>query len=127
MAIILGGIVLNPNMLWEDRFGYSPVMQDTALTLGGRQVLYTGLRSAGRPITLTAIIDQGWLLLSQVQDVQSIAEQAGAQFPLVIGAESYTVCFRHNEPPAVAFQPLIPRAVPLDGDYFIGSIKLITV
>ena len=127
MAIILGGTTLNPNMVWAERFGYAPVSQEVLTTLGGVPIVYSRAMTAGMPITLLALQDQGWLDLSMVNAVQISANTPGAEYSLVIGAESFQVVFRHHDPPAVEMTPLLIRAVPLAGDYFIGQIKLMTI
>ena len=127
MAITLGGITLNPNMLWPERYGYSPVIQEVQTTLDGHPVIYTRTRTAGMPITLVATEEQGWLTKAMADAVQSNSQSPGAMFLLIIGSDSYNVVFRHHEAPAVALRPLLPRAIPLAEDYFIGEIKLMTV
>jgi hypothetical protein len=127
MAIILGGTTLNPNMVWAERYAYSPVIQEVQVTLDGSPVIYTRTRDAGMPITLVALDDQGWLTKDMADAVQAAAQSAGATFALTIGAESFDVVFRHHEAPAVSLRPLLLRAVPLPEDYFVGEIKLMTV
>lgn len=127
MAIVLGGITLNPNMVWAERYAFAPVFQEVQTTLGGAPVVYTRNRTAGRPITLVAADDQGWLTKAMSDAVQTSANVAGAVYALTIGDESFDVVFRHHEAPAVNLRPLITRAVPLAGDYFVGEIKLMTV
>jgi hypothetical protein len=131
MATTLGGVTLPPHIVWEDKYKWSPVLQEVKTTLGGRPVVFAASLLAGRRITLVAYSDQGWLTKAQVDSVRALAAVAGAQYAFSIGEgatlESYTVVFRHEEPPAVEFDPLIPRGVPLDGDYFVGRIKLLVV
>lgn len=131
MATILGGVTLPPNMVWEDRYKWAPVRQEVRTTLGGRPVVFSGSLTAGRRITLVAYSDQGWLTKAQVDAINLLAAVAGAEYAFSIGEglaqENYTVVFRHDEPPAVEFDPVIPRAVPVDGDYFVGRIKLWSV
>ena len=125
--IQLGATVLNPNLTWPDRDNYSPVLQDAGRTLGGTLYVNTGQESAGRPITLVAIADQGWFDKAQKDAVVAMAQSEGAQYTLTIGAESFNVMFRHQDAPAAEFAPLIDRAVDNAGDYFTGTIKLMTV
>lgn len=127
MAITLGGVTLPDNIVWEDKYKWSPIMQDVKTTLGGRPVVFSAELLAGRRISLVAYQDMGWLTKAQVDAVIALANVAGAVYVFVIGAETYNVVFRHEEPPAVEFDPLIPRAVPIDGDYFVGRIKLLVV
>jgi hypothetical protein len=126
MAIILGGITLNPNMVWVDRHTYSPVLQEVKLTLGGVPVIYSASQSAGRPITLTAYSDQGWLTKTMADAVFALSQSA-VQTTITIGAETFNVVFRHHDSPAVTLAPLLPRAVPLPEDYFVGEIKMMTI
>jgi len=126
-VIQLGATVLNPNLTWPDRDNFSSVVQTRARTLGGSQVFWAQEVSAGRPISLVAINDQGWFTKEQKDAVVAMAQVAGAVYTLIIGAESFSVMFDHEQGNAIEFQPLITRAVDLTGDYFWGQIKLITV
>lgn len=127
MSTVLGGVTLPDGIVWEDKYKWSHVVQDVQMTLGGRPVVYSGSLQAGRRISLVAYQDQGWLTKEQVDQVMALAEVAGAQYALTIGAETFNVVFRHEEPPAVEFEPLIPRGIPVAGDFFVGRIKLLVV
>jgi hypothetical protein len=127
MAIILGATTLNPNMIWVERYGYSKVIQEVQVTLDGSPVVYTRTWQAGMPITLVATDEQGWLTKDMADAVQTSAQTPGAIYTLTIGAETFSVIFRHHEAPAVALRPLLLRAVPLPEDYFVGELKLMTV
>ena len=127
MAITLGGITLNPNMIWAERYAYAPVAQEVQMTLGGTPIVYSRGLKAGIPITLVAIQDQGWLEKTVVDAVQLTANVVGATYTLTIGTDTWQVMFRHQDHPAVEMTPLLTRAVPLAGDYFIGQIKLMSI
>jgi len=127
MAIILAGITLNPNMVWVERYAYSQVIQEVQVTLDGSPVVYTRTWQAGMPSTLVALEDQGWLTKAMADAVQTSAQSPGAIYTLELGAETFSVIFRHHEAPAVSLRPLLLRAVPLAEDYFAGEIKLMTV
>jgi len=125
--IQLGATVLNINLTWPDRDYTYQVEQERRRTLGGSQVVWSQQASGGRPITLVAVQDQGWLTKAQKDAVYAMAAVSGGQFTLVIGVDSFNVVFRHDEAPAVEFSPLISRAVDLVEDYFVGTIKLVTL
>lgn len=127
MSISLNGVTLNPNLVWEDKYDYSIISQEVKYTLAGTPIVYSGAYSAGRPITLVATDDQGWVEKTIADQIYALAQQSGGIYSLVIGAETFQVMFRNHEPPSVSLKPLSPRAVPLSGDYFTGSIKLMTV
>jgi hypothetical protein len=62
-----------------------------------------------------------------LDDLQAMAATPGAVYTLVVHGFTASVIFRHDEPPAVEFTPLQPRATPLPTDYYIGRLKLLTV
>lgn len=127
MAIELGGVTLSPHMLWVDEVEYSDVEQSTLRTLGGDLRIYSQSLTKGRPITLVASDDQGWLTRDQVDSVRALASAAGNIYTLVIGIQTFSVVFRHEEPPAFAAQPLVFRVDAPSTDYYTATIKLMTV
>lgn len=128
MAATLGGVHIPSSIVWVDKFDYAPIAQRVDRTLGGKLVVYRAQLVAGRPITLESLEDQGCVTLEIVEQLQALSESFGAVYTLQIGAESFQVAFRHEEPPAFSATPAaISRSVPLSGDLFRVSIKLHTV
>ncbi len=120
--ISLGAVTLSPSMQWVDRHSFSPVAQSVRRTLGGGLLVYTQELFKGRPITLEAQADTGWITKSE-----AMAATPGGVFSLNIHGFVADVVFRHNEPPALDFAPLQPRATPLSTDYYTGNLKLLTI
>lgn len=127
MSITLDAVTITTGMVWSDKNKYAPVAQSVRRTLGGTAVIEFGTLNKGTPVTLSSLEDQGWITKLQLDALQALADAAGGVYTLTIGAESYQVMFRHEEPPAMDFTPLIPRTIPLDDDWFVGTIKLLTV
>ncbi len=127
MAITLDGFALSPHMLWTDRHAYNQVEQTSIRTLGGRLKMFSANLVKGRPITLKAVQDQGWLTLAQVNNVEAKAAVAGATYALVVGTESFDVMFRHTDGLPFEATPLISRIEEADSDYYTCTLKLITV
>ena len=125
--ITLNGTALSEALIWQDREAYAPVVQGVERTLGGRLVVDANSVSQGRPITLASARNQGWLDYATVKVLQGLAEVVGGMSTLVIGSDSYTVMFRHEEAPAFEATPLIKRLNPADDDWFLVTIKLMTV
>jgi len=123
----LGGVNLPVNIIWQDREAFNPVAQSVRRTLGGKVVVFTQTLIEGRPITLASISDQGWMLYPIVQSIQALADVAGTTYSLVIDSTTYTVVFRHEESPAFVARPLISRILPDATDWFLVTIKLMTV
>ena len=118
----IGDLILPDSIQWTDRWDWSPVAMETARTLGGTPVIWSQPLFGGQPVTLEAQEDVTWLDLVTVEAIQTMAAQAGASFTLIWDDEEHAVMFRHDDPPALSFQPLWPHH-----HLFTGTIKLITV
>jgi len=127
MTISLNGIVLDDSIIWEERHQSAGVAQEVRRTLGGSAVIFSGSLGAGVPITLRAIENFGWISKDTADDLLGIAAVAGGVYPLIYGAENFSVMFRHEDAPAVELQPFLARQTHYSDDYFTGAIKLLTV
>lgn len=131
VTITLGGVELDPDMRWLERQQSQRVAQSAQVTLGGGLNVLAAAIGLGIPITLESGEDFGFLLTPVVGAVRDMANDPGAVYELEIvsgsNVETYSVIFRHHEPPAFDAQPLIPRVMPEVDDYFRATIKLITV
>jgi len=124
MAIQIGSVVLSDGLVWDDEYAYTGIVQDVKRTLGGVPVVYSASVQGPRPITLRSLDDQGFQTLAQVNALMELAKTKDGQFTLQLDARSFTVRFRHDEPPVVEVRPLIPRTTAESGDYFLVVIKL---
>lgn len=132
-VLTLGGVVLNNNLVWGDRWSFAAADKSVKRTLGGNIVVFSAALIAGRPITLEATQDQGWLTTEQVEALYALTHAPGTTYELVVPAiglatgESHQVQFRHDDPPAFNAVALIPRLVAQPGDWHTATIKLMTV
>lgn len=122
MSHQLGDLTLPDGILWTDQTAWSPVHYVANSTLSGRIVLFSRSQLHGRPITLVADSETCWLSPSQVNTLMIMAAQPGATYLLTWGGETYTVVFRHHDPPAIALHPISPNA-----PHFIGEIRLMEI
>ena len=118
----LGDLILPDSLQWTDRWSWSPVTMETAVTLGGAPVVWSQSLAKGRPVTLEAEEEVTWLDQSTVNALAAMAAQPGAIFTLVWGSETLAVMFLHSDPPAIQFRPLWPHH-----DLYTGTIKLMEV
>lgn len=127
--IRLDNITLNPSVSWLERYNSFGIAQKPRVTLGGRTTVHVAPLSGGRVITLAALQDSGWLNRVVVEGLLALAAIPGKVMLLTYHGDldNVPVVFRHHEPPALELKPLLPRSFPLDGDYFIGTIKLMQV
>lgn len=126
-SLSIGGVALNPQMVWADRHVSQSVAQTVLTTLGGTPVIFSQRLVAGEAITLSAEIDRGWLTGAQVAAVAELASQPGAVFELEVNGVIRQVVFRHHEAPAFEAKPLIARLNQQHTDYFTATIKLMTI
>lgn len=127
MSVTLGGVQLSGSLIWEDRNKQTPVAQTIQRTLGGSLAVYHKRLIAGRPVTLIAREDTGWITKAMLDAIESMAETAGGVYTLDYHGFTAQVMFRHHEAPAVSFTPLTPKAEPEPDDFYIGELRLFTV
>ena len=127
MPVTLNGLALSGSLQWEDRHSYSPVAQEVLVTLGGNPVVFSKALQGNRPITLSCTEDTGWLSKATVDSLEGMASVPGAVYTLDFHGNIFNVIFAHHDAPAISLTPLQPKAVPQPGDYYIGTIKFITV
>jgi len=129
--IKLGELELPKGMVWEGELNWTPVQSETERTLGGRLVVWEDQVLGGRPVDLVAYENQGWLTREQVKALRQMASEPGATYTLLYGPDgeeqSLIVRFRHEDPPVLEMEPLLPRSNAQDGDYYYGRIKLVEV
>lgn len=127
MAITLNGTTLNSGMVWEERHNSQGVIQSLENTISGGAVIFARAHIGVKNITLRSLDDQGWITYDAMQALIILADAPGQAYTLIIGAEQFTVMFRHQDAPALELAPIIPRGVPVAGDYFRGTIKLMAI
>jgi hypothetical protein len=125
--ITLDGIGLPAGLLWSDEWTASRVAQTVRRTLDGSVVVFYGQLQAGLPITLESEPDAGWLTRAQVEALALRAASPGGVFTLHLRGQSWTVMFRHQDAPAFEARPLVSLANPQAGDFYLATIKLMTV
>ena len=125
--IVLDGIALPMGMRWSDEFGTSQVAQTVKRTLDGSVIVFYGQMRAGFPITLESEPDAGWLTRAQVDALSLRAMSPGGVFVLALRGQTFSVMFRHQEAPAFEAKPLVSLAYPQPGDFYLATLKLMTL
>ncbi|MBF0131006.1 MAG: hypothetical protein HQL75_00255 [Magnetococcales bacterium] len=118
----IGDLELPGSMEWVNRDSWSPVIQESARTLGGQNVIWNALLDGGRPIDLEANDDVAWLTKEMVDALVSMASVPGGTYNLTFDDDEFLVQFRHQDSPAINFTRLFPHA-----NIYNGSIKLVQV
>jgi len=125
--ITLDGIALPAGLLWSDEFAATRVAQTVRRTLDGSVVVFYGTIRAGLPITLESESDAGWFTRAQVEALALRAASPGGVYVLNLRGQALPVMFRHHEPPAFEAKPLVNLAVPRSTDFYLATLKLMTV
>ena len=107
-----------------DGWGDHPAVRRT---LDGSVVVFYGDLRGGLPITLESEPDAGWLTRAQVESIALRASSPGGVYPLVLRGQTWTVMFRHQDAPAFEAKPLVTLANPQAGDFYLATLKLMTV
>ena len=112
-----------PNgMIWTDEFNHVNLKTKATPTLDGGQVIEQSIQTKGRPITLEAAEDRGWITRATLQSLQSMAATAE---PLVFTHADGTVINVAFAAEPLSARPLWPISNPAPGDYYIATLKLI--
>lgn len=129
MSIIrIGNTLLNPHMVWTDRYTSEPYIdQEMQHTLGGRMVVFSGEHLGSRFITLESTQRQGWLTEAMVIACDQMSKSPSSDYECVIGSETFTVRFRHFDPPAFEAEQLDQVGANAPAGYYLATIKLYTL
>ncbi|MDO8892320.1 MAG: hypothetical protein Q7V00_10780 [Sulfurimicrobium sp.] len=115
------------SLLWSDEWATASVAQTVRRTLDGSLVVFYGQISGGLPVTLESESDAGWLTRSQIEALTLRAASPGGVYTLSLRGQTYQVMFRHHDAPAFDAKPLVSLANPQPGDFYLATIKLMTV
>lgn len=116
-------ITLPPDLIWTDQHTWSPVSQAYAPAITGAAIIDVGVKTAGRPITLTGDVSHSWLRYDVVVQLKAWAALPECQMTLNINGTPFSVLFRHYEPPAVDLVPVVDYSIPDAADWFYGQLK----
>ncbi|MBV5327669.1 MAG: hypothetical protein JZU65_08520 [Chlorobium sp.] len=120
-------ITLPADTLWRDETDWSPVVQSIEHTLTGSLLVEVGSKLAGRPITMGGDQEASWLDRGTILDLMTWSAIAGQVLTLNYHGRSFSVMFRHHEPPAVDTRALVEKVPPADEDWYWFTIKLMAV
>lgn len=120
---------------WSDEFDWSPVVDSVSVGLTGSLLVQTGIRRAGRPMTLeggrSGSRSYAWLTRSEVMTLSSLLEQISEQTITLHDGRSFTVIPNHGSegPLSVSPVPIIDDVGPADpgGDwnYVVNAVRFL--
>lgn len=119
-------IALSDDLLWEDEFAWSAVSQRRDYTIAGAQIIDSGVKQAGRTITLAGDESGGWVPRSTVDALAAAAAIPGQEFTLTLRGEEHTVVFDHAGQALEAEQVWVVND-PLPTDFYFITLRFIKV
>ncbi|MDP4074200.1 hypothetical protein [Acidovorax sp. A1169] len=124
----LGLVQIRRQMVWVDEFAWSPVEKTTEYSTTGALLVDVGERLAGRPITLQATDQHGWLARSAVEELRALAaDPEGVYVFTHADGREFTVMFAPDDPvSAIPIQNTRPE-LPGDDYPYVTTVRLIEI
>ena len=124
----LDDIELPDDLLWVNEFDWNPVEQNIERSLSGALLIQEQSMLGGRPIELSGGEDAGWVTRDKVLMLYSLANALSNTMTLTLpDSRQFEVMFdRRNNTPIMA-QPLWAKAYTTNDDFYLLTLRLITV
>ena len=124
--ILIGGIELNKNLIWEEPEASPRHTYSRKVTLQGRVIVQFGPIN-GRLISLSSVeAFGGWVGYFTYEQIMQLKafEEGLSVVPFVYNTTTLNVLV---EPGGIAVSSIVPRPVPELTDWYTGTINLIEV
>lgn len=113
------------SMVWVDEHDWTPVEKSIDYSITGALLVDVGVKQAGRPITLQAENDSGWIRRDVLHALHALAAVPGGQYEFThADGRSFAVEFASSPITAV---PLGRPELPADSNPYIATVRLIEV
>lgn len=123
-------ILLSDELYPVDELNWSEVVANSQRTLNGSLVIQQGTRKKGKPLTLQATQDTGWLTREIVNQLMAECNKPEQYFWLEYFADDVVkkvkVVFDHTQTPIEA-KPVKEFISPRLDDYFIVTLRFLEV
>lgn len=113
-------------MVWVDEHDWVPAQHATEYSVAGALLVDAGLRLAGRPITLQAEDDAGWIARSVLADLRALASDPGATYLLTLAdGRAFDVMFAPDSP--ITAHPIARPELPASTHPYVATVRLLEV
>lgn len=124
-------LALDDDLSWEDEYQWAQVEQSVDRSVNGALVIDVGVKSKGRPITLTSSDDESAWMSSAVL-TQLMAWEADPDLVLTLDLRGrvFSVVFRRHDDLPIDARPVVFVADPLPGgfgDWWIATVRFMEV
>lgn len=111
---------------WTDEFAWTAVAAQRSYSVGGALLIDSGLKLAGRPITLAGAVDRAWLTRAEVLALFGWSLLAAPAMTLSYRGQSYAVTWDQVDKP-LDVQQVFPFVDPAPTDYCYATLRFITI
>lgn len=115
---------LPDSMVWVDEFSWNPVQRSSEYSVGGALLVDTGIKLAGRPITLQADESAGWIRRSTALTLQQWSWLVAPAMVLNFRSTNFNVTWAPVALPFEANQ-VVDYPDPLATDFMYATLRLI--
>ena len=113
-------------MVWVDEFAWQPVEKSAEYSITGALLIDSGVRLAGRAITLQSDTDAGWITRATLLALQALAAAPEGVHTLTLAnARTFTVQFAPGE--CLAATPIARPELPASAHPYVATVRLIEV
>ena len=119
-------ITLPADLNWSDEYDWHPVLQESTYTTTGALIIDTGVKQAGRQITLQGGDDFAWMPRSQCDTLRALAALPLPTMVLVIRGATFDVAFDHSKTPFEA-KPIMQFSDNDAADWYVPTLRLMEI
>ena len=122
----LDNLTLPTDLLWIDEFDLTPVQQTQAYSITGALIIESGVKQAGREITLSGDNVSGLISRADLKTLESKLTQTPPLVLTLNDARTFNVIFNHAKKPIEA-KPWIDYSDVDNADLYTLKINLLAV
>ena len=120
-------LALPDDLDWIDEYAHRPVAMSVGFTLTGRAHVESVAYVTGRPITLQADQSSAWIDRASLDTLKTWEATAGLVLVLTLRTVPRNVMFDSRQSPGAEARPLIIYSDPASGDYYVSTLRFLTV
>lgn len=120
-------VELPEDLVWSDRRSWSPVTQTMTRGLTGAPIIMCAANEYGRPVTLEAPDNGGWMLATNETQIAEWYNAPGQTLTLDFHGEQHAVQFAHHDGPGYESTPIRYQIDPGPDYKVIPTFRFITV
>lgn len=122
----LGAVSLPRSMVWSDEHDWLPFEKTTEYSTTGALLIDAGTRLAGRPITLQAENDAGWIRRDVLAALRTLAaDPLGVHTLTLADGRVFDVQFAAGD--AIVAHPVGRPELPADEHPYVATVQLIQI